>query len=678
MSSSNGKDRRWRLRQRQRQQSSTNNLRGVSLNLDSSTSSSQPSNPLKMRAHHTLLPPPPILPSSSRGRHSSSAKDSRGRSLSTIRVKNKPSRTAPEKGRGRSLSIRRLKTKKSTVQAQEDQEMLSGKGSTSHRHGRQRSRSQTKSRHKSDCPTNTSAIASRRSSSSKVSNHAKFKQPADNPSSTHQARSASRSRTKGSSPTQDVAVNAAVSCATAKDPSRKFVVEIDSHGNLAQVFEFSENRALPVKSDDKKKRTFGDNTTSPRAMNRSSSNNLTDGFHISEQSLGSIPPFPCSARKQRVHDQLPVTKITSDEGNKGGGTRNSRRNNNNLREFVSEHDIEADASKSKSCNTLRSSFRTSQRSSQCVSFALNTMPDEQHKSPIVRISGTPSFEQSHNATWLDIRDKSGDKEPKSESTSGRTKDLGRSLLDQLLQVSSPIDRSSGRCRSHWRQIVINDNSSLTADTTSRGRPASSAHKEQRTHSRSRKAYNIKTDLDFDPKISRCESNFDISEEGRRKGSPPYRRSFNSKQTSYSTEDTYVSALTMDDEEFWTSESEAQVQQHPDFLNSTLTIIESDGEDGDRSALFDKPSATNEWYTLHGKVHVMKDLPVSEKNNKVRMILKKCGKKNKTAPLIFTSHDASGGSSKETMPLSDAESSLLLHQTSRKEGSTKIGRLLHRW
>ena len=728
-----------RLRRTKQKSSSSSTLRSSFNSQSSSTPStaSQPPAPGSRPFHclpqdFAVLPPPPGPPPFSRGRQKRGAnEDSRGRSISAARAKSKgnasSARAARENDRSRSLSAARVKSRNNA----EDRERFSDRmceaksSSTTHRHNR-KGRSRSKSRHKPTKDRESLVEETTKTSKSR-------------------GRSSRRSRSKKDSATDSRAPKLAVQKSTAKDSSRKFIVEIDSQGNVAQVFEFSED-GVPVSKDDvpafaergvgkvdggsqRKCSSEGDaaspgsSNTSYHSKSGSGASDDSSAFHISDASFGSNSN---SGRDHRIPDQSPTSNRAA--RNTEGVLRSSSgsiRNSSTHLESTSDHDkatCTSDGSaaprmyKSSSSKSLRPSIRSTQRNSLRVSFALDEsersggeasisrsvsfnlgQPNEQQlKAPSEPSSATTSLDESAVTFQDAFEQKIGASEPMSKESAeqrfsghsvsflddGALKQLPRADLSSRGRSSRQGKRSSRHSRSLSSSriaadVVINDESSLTADAASaRGRSASSSRQNRtRSLSRPRGAYNIKTSIDFDPRSSLRSYASDTSDDVLQLQAFPQKRSLSVNKQSYSTEETFVSELTADVDEYdFYPFVEDVVDTHPDFLNSTLTIIDSENSEEDQSLLSDSPSLKNQWPSScqvspsdTGNSQGNEDKPPIEtpkvaRKSKVRMILSKYRKNNKTFPA--SPHEESFGSSKETMTtedsshiLSDAEVSL---------------------
>jgi len=672
--------------------------------------------------------------------------DSRGRSISTARAKSKGNASsalgAHEKNRGRSLSAARAKSRKNA----EDRERFSDRmceaksSSTMHRHHRE-GRSRSKSRHK---PTKDREISvgdtSKRSKS--------------------RGRSSRRYRSKKDSTTESRAPN----LATSKDSSRKFIVEIDSQGNVAQVFEFSEDGVPTSKVDvptfaerglgkvnggSQRKRSSEGDAASPGSMDTSSNSKSglqasddSSAFHISNESFGSNSK---PGRDHRSLDQSPTSsRIAPNAEGSFRSSSGSIRNSSTHHESTSEHDKAprtADISavrmyKSSSSKSLRPSIRSTQRNSLRVSFALDEsdrsggeasisrsvsfnlgQPNEQQPNALSEPSSATTSLDESAVTFQDaFEQKGGVVEPMAEEPAeqrvishsvsflddGALKQLPRADLSSRGRSSRQEKRGSRHSRSlsstrTAADVVINDESSLTADAVSaRGRSASSNRKNRtRSLSRPRGTYNIKTSIDFDPRSSLRSHASDTSDDVLQLQAFPRKRSLSANKHSHCTEETFVSELTTDYDDFYPFVEDV-VDTHPDFLNSTLTIIDSENSEDDQSLLSDSPSLKNQWPSSSqvsssdtGNSQVNKGKPSIEscpkvaRKSKVRMILSKYRKNNKTLPYNgpASPHEESFGSSKETMTtedLSDAEVSLKIqHVAGGGKTQTGIRRLLQR-
>ena len=749
-----------RPRRSKQKSSSSSSLRN-SFNSQSSSAPSAATPPAPgPRSFHCLpqdfavLPPPLGPPPFSRGGQKRGADEgSRGRSISTARAKSNgnasSSRMAHEmsRHRGRSLSAARAKSRKSA----EDRERFSDRlceaksSSTTHRHHR-KGRSRSKSRHMSTKDREILVEETAKSSKSR-------------------GRSSRRSRSKKDSASESRAPN----LATTKDSSRKFIVEIDSQGNVAQVFEFSED-GVPNSKDDEpsfterglgkvdsqRKCSSEDDAVSPGSMNTSSHGKSglqvsddSSAFHISDESFESNPN---PGGDHRLRDQSPMSnRIARNTEGSFRSSNGSIRNSSTHIESTSDHDIASRTSdvsavrmyKSSSSKSIRPSIRSTQRNSLRVSFALDESERSGGEASMSRsvsfnlgqpneqqLNAPSGWEPSSDTTCLDesavtfqdaFEQKGGVVEPMAEEPAkqrvispsvsflddGALKQLPRADLSSRGRSSRQEKRGSRPSRSlsssrTAADVVINDESSLTADVVStRGRSASSNHKNRtRSLSRPRGTYNIKTSIDFDPRSSLRSNASDTSEDVLQLQAFPRKRSLSANKQSHSTEETFVSELTTDDDDFYPFVEDV-VDTHPDFLNSTLTIIDSENSEDDQSLLSDSPSLKNQWPSSYqvsssntDNSQVNKDKPAIEscpkvaRKSKVRMILSKYRKNYKTLPNGPASpHEESFGSSKETMTtedsshiLSDAEVSLKIQHVAgdgKRQANGGIRRLLRR-
>eukprot|EP00579_Thalassiosira_antarctica_P030541 CAMPEP_0202029916 /NCGR_PEP_ID=MMETSP0905-20130828/64222_1 /ASSEMBLY_ACC=CAM_ASM_000554 /TAXON_ID=420261 /ORGANISM="Thalassiosira antarctica, Strain CCMP982" /LENGTH=1562 /DNA_ID=CAMNT_0048593699 /DNA_START=44 /DNA_END=4733 /DNA_ORIENTATION=- len=466
---------------------------------------------------------------------------------------------------------------------------------------------------------------------------------------------------------------------------------------------------------------------------RSESSSRRPVSFISDQADRESPPFTSSMPSQ-VHAAYP-------QRSRGKSTLDTseRSDDSSTRRSISFMSDQADyespqlSSSMPSLHTTypqqsrgKSGLDTSERSDEPSTRRSVSFMMDQDKSHTLRLSAMTSSMASSQ-----VRAPAYPQPP----PQGRTSYTRSNTGEYLTVFRRPRSLSKSRS-TDCPSLVINDNSSLTSGSQDRpisapprGRsPAmtspmassqgrASAPRQARSLSRTRNA--ISRDVNFDPAASITNSPQGKYETVTRRNARPFEKILQKSMLSHSTEETFISALTNDEESFFSNHTTKAVGELDHLMNSTLTIFESKCDDEDPSLLSDatslidqqRPSLapqenrTQPASTNGVKIHVMKDdyndtreATNEERRSRIRRMLSRNASTKRRANLagsktLLDTSDRTGetmgtdGSSPAVL-MESAHNSLLHHQQCKRgqevenrQGSgrqkSRLPRFLHR-
>mmetsp|Transcript_1499 Transcript_1499/g.3173 ORF Transcript_1499/g.3173 Transcript_1499/m.3173 type:complete len:1001 (+) Transcript_1499:108-3110(+) len=334
----------------------------------------------------------------------------------------------------------------------------------------------------------------------------------------------------------------------------------------------------------------------------------------------------------------------------------------------------------------------------------------------------PTFPSSHGALIPTRQARSRSRthsaliaNPISPPSRGITSAMSSSMTSYQGQALTPTRHAHSLSRT--RNVPITNPTSLS----SRGRSSAmstlmaSGHsqslaptREARSLSRTRDIP-IRNHIDFDPVGSITETQQGNYDRVFRRGALPYEKvPIQKNMVSYSTEDTFISTLTIDEEDSFFANQISNVAKEGDpimhFMNSTLTIFESKCDDEDQSLLSDPTSFMDPWSLLPTlqastnrgvKVHIMEDDDTitealkQERRSRIRRIIsRRAAGKRRTKQADYNSSllDISDetremlgtdGSESPSCLMESAQNSLLHTRSSSGKHKSRLSRLLHR-